>query len=92
MPPSVLEMAKDLVMAQIRAGILAPEALQDALQKTYASLMALKAHEEADGSAAVGATPLAPPVIVLFVRRRSSVVFWLSTTDQRGSRRFLSIR
>jgi hypothetical protein len=42
-------MAKDLVMAQIRAGILAPDNVQDALQQTYASPMVLKAHEEADG-------------------------------------------
>ena len=46
MPQSILEMAKDLVMTQITAGQLPPEAMQQALQQTYASLMALKAQEE----------------------------------------------
>jgi predicted transcriptional regulator len=45
-PQSVLEMAKDLVMAQIQAGQLPPEDMQNALQRTYASLIALKAQEE----------------------------------------------
>jgi predicted transcriptional regulator len=43
---SVLAMAKDLVMAQIRAGHLPPDAMQTLLQETYAHLAALKAHEE----------------------------------------------
>jgi predicted transcriptional regulator len=60
-PQSVLEMAKDLVMAQIQAGRFTPDTVQDALQKTYTSLMALKAQEEADGSAAVETSPPASP-------------------------------
>ncbi len=43
---SVLAMAKDLVLAQIRAGHLPPDAMQTLLQDTYAHLMALHAHEE----------------------------------------------
>jgi predicted transcriptional regulator len=43
---SVLAMAKDLVLAQIRVGHLPPDAMQTLLQDTYAHLMALKAHEE----------------------------------------------
>jgi predicted transcriptional regulator len=39
-------MAKDLVMAQITAGQLPPEDMQNALQRTYASLIALKGQEE----------------------------------------------
>jgi predicted transcriptional regulator len=39
-------MAKDLVMAHIQAGQLPPENMQQALQRTYANLMALKAQEE----------------------------------------------
>jgi predicted transcriptional regulator len=39
-------MAKDLVMAQITAGQLPTENMQQALQRTYTSLMALKAQEE----------------------------------------------
>ena len=43
---SVLAMAKELVLAQIRAGHLPPDAMQTLLQDTYAHLMALQAHEE----------------------------------------------
>jgi predicted transcriptional regulator len=43
---SVLAMAKDLVMAQIRASHLPPDAMHTLLQETYAHLMALKMHEE----------------------------------------------
>ena len=46
MPQSVLEMAKDLVMAQIQAGALPVEDMQHELQKTYASLMELKEIED----------------------------------------------
>ncbi len=42
MPPSILEIAKDLMIAQIAAGGLSPGDIQEALQQTYASLMALK--------------------------------------------------
>jgi predicted transcriptional regulator len=44
--PSVLAMAKDLVMAQIRASHVSPDAMQTLLRETHAHLMALKAHEE----------------------------------------------
>lgn len=60
MPQTVLEMAKDLVMAQIQAGQLSPDEMQDALQKTYASLMALKAQEETGAISAIEMPP-APP-------------------------------
>jgi len=43
---SVLAMAKELVLAQIRAGHLSLDAMHTLLQETYAHLMALKAHEE----------------------------------------------
>ncbi len=49
MPQSLLEMAKDLVQAMIQAGTLAPEDMQQELQKTHASLRGLKAQEEAGG-------------------------------------------
>ncbi len=45
---SILEMAKDLVQAQIMVGQLPPEDMQEALHKTYASLMALKTLKETD--------------------------------------------
>ena len=43
---SVLAMTKDLVMAQIQAGHLPPDAMQTLLRETYAHLTALKAEEE----------------------------------------------
>ncbi len=46
MPQSVLEMAKDLITAQITAGQMSPDTMQEALQRTYTSLMALKVQEE----------------------------------------------
>jgi predicted transcriptional regulator len=54
MAQSIVEMAKDLVMAQIEAGRLTPEDMHSALQQTYRSLMELKAWEE---TGAVGALP-----------------------------------
>jgi predicted transcriptional regulator len=50
MVQSVLEMAKDLVMAQVEAGRLPPEDMRHALQQTYASLMTLKTTEETGGT------------------------------------------
>ena len=59
MSQTFLEMAKDLVLAQIEAQRLSPEAMHQALQHTYASLQALKTQEDAHGSVAV-ATPKTP--------------------------------
>ena len=50
MPQSLLEMAKDLILAQIHAQKLSPEEMQTALQHTYTSLLALQAQEDANGS------------------------------------------
>ena len=46
MAQSILEMAKDLIMAQIQSGALPPEDMHKELQKTYASLLDLKGLEE----------------------------------------------
>jgi predicted transcriptional regulator len=46
MAQAILEMTKDLVMAQIKAGALLPEDMHKELQKTHASLMELKTKEE----------------------------------------------
>ena len=46
MPQTILEMAKDLVMAQIQAGALPPDEMHRELQKTYASLVDLRIKEE----------------------------------------------
>ena len=47
MAQSVLEMAKDLVMAQIQVGALPLEEMHKELQKTYAGLVELKNKEDA---------------------------------------------
>src|SRR5438132_3390555 len=60
MSQTLLEMAKDLVMAQIEAHKLSPDDMHAALQQTYASLKALQAQEDANGSVAV-APPATPP-------------------------------
>src|SRR5438093_631286 len=60
MSQTLLEMAKDLVLAQIEAHRLAPGDMHAALQQTYASLQALKTQEDAHGRVAV-LTPETPP-------------------------------
>jgi predicted transcriptional regulator len=50
MPQSVLELAKDLTLALVGAGRLSAADIQDTLQKTYATLAALKAQEETGAS------------------------------------------
>src|SRR5262245_32060707 len=60
MSQTLLEMAKDLVLAQIEAHRLSPEEMHQALQQTYASLQALKTQEDAHGSVP-GTTPATPP-------------------------------
>src|SRR5689334_16591520 len=60
MSQTLLEMAKDLVLAQIQAKTLPPEDMHQALQQTYASLQALKTQEDTHSSVAV-VTPATPP-------------------------------
>jgi len=59
MSQTLLAMTKDLIMAQIQAKTLPPDEMHQALQRTYATLMTLKAQEEANGSVAV-VTPEIP--------------------------------
>src|SRR6266516_1025780 len=63
MSQTLLEMAKDLVLAQIEAQRLSPDEMHAALQQTYASLLALKTQEDTHGSVAV-ATPEKPSQLV----------------------------
>jgi len=62
MSPSVLEMTKELVLAQIRSGVLAPKDMQDALRRTHQNLTSLKSMEESGFpvSAPVSIPPRAP--------------------------------
>src|SRR6266446_5013515 len=62
MSQTLLEMAKDLVLAQIEAHKLSPDEMHTALQHIYSSLQALQAQEDSNGAvaAAVPETPAAP--------------------------------
>ena len=62
MSQSLLEMAKDLVLAQIEAHRLSPDEMHAALQQTYSSLLALQTQEDSNGIVAVATpeTPTAP--------------------------------
>jgi predicted transcriptional regulator len=62
MSQTLLEMAKDLVLAQIVAKRLPPEEMHPALQQTYATLQALKAQEDANGSVVVAPERSPAPV------------------------------
>jgi predicted transcriptional regulator len=59
MSETILAMAKDLVMAQIQAGQLSPDDMQNALRQTHTSLLRLKAQEET-GAGASPAQETAP--------------------------------
>ena len=59
MSQTLLEMAKDLVLAQIQVHRVSPEDMHAALQDIYSSLLALHAQETSNGSGAVE-TPPAP--------------------------------
>src|ERR1700704_5538740 len=89
MPQTVLEMAKDLVMAQIETHRLSPDDMHQALQQTYASLQALKAQEDANGRGAV-VTPATPPERVHW--RKSITKHTVTCLECRASFKQLSVR
>jgi predicted transcriptional regulator len=60
MPQSTLEMAKELVLAQIQTGTLLPEDTQGALHRVFQSLLTLKSREEAELSMSAAGTAPAP--------------------------------
>ena len=62
MSQTLLEMAKDLILAQIQAQKLSPEDMHTALQQTYSSLLALQAQEDSNGTVVV-ATPETPTAV-----------------------------
>ena len=81
MSQTLLEMAKDLVMAQIAAHRLAPDEMHTALQQTYASLQALKMREDSHSSVAV-VTPETPSKPVTW---RKSITKHTVTCLERGA-------
>ena len=89
MSQTLLEMAKDLVLAQIEAQRLSPEAMHQALQQTYASLKALQAQEDAHGSGTV-ATPVPPPALVNW--RKSITKHHVTCLECGASFKQLSVR
>ena len=89
MSQTLLEMAKDLVMTQIEARNLSPDAMHQALQHTYASLKALQAQENANGSVAV-ITPETPPEPVNW--KKSITKHTVTCLECRASFKQLSVR
>jgi len=89
MSQTLLEMAKDLVLAQIEAHRLSPEEMHQALQHTYASLHALKAQEDADGIVPV-TTPETPSKPVDW--RKSLTKHTVICLECRASFKQLSVR
>lgn len=71
MQQSVLDMAKDIVKAQIEAGQLTPDAMQQALQVTYTTLRALQARGDQIESGEV-----------TFTGRPSGAVDWRKSISQ----------
>lgn len=89
MSQSLLEMAKDLVLAQIEAHRLSPEEMHTALQHTYSSLLALQAQEDSNGIVAV-ATPETQPDPVHW--RRSMTKHTVTCLECGQSFKQLSVR
>jgi len=89
MSQTLLEMAKDLVMAQIETHRLSPEDMHQALQQTYASLKALQAQEDANSSVVV-ITSETPPERVHW--RKSITKHTVMCLECRASFKQLSVR
>ncbi len=88
MPQSLLEMAKELTVAQVTAGQLSPDGMQEALQQTYASLMTLKAQEETGATSTVE-TPPAPVDWRKSISRLTITCLECGATSKQLSRRHL---
>src|SRR5262245_32868983 len=89
MSQTLLEMAKDLVMAQIEVYRLSPEEMHQALQQTYTALMTLKAQEVSDGIVPV-ATQETPSKPVNW--RKSITKHTVTCLECRASFKQLSVR
>ena len=89
MSQTLLEMAKDLVLAQIEAHKLSPEEMHQALQQTHTTLMTLHVQEDADGSITV-ATPETLPKPVAW--RKSITKHTVMCLECGTSFRQLSVR
>src|SRR5438128_12402821 len=89
MSQTLLEMAKDLVLAQIQAHKLSPDDMHVALQQTYTSLKALQAQEDSHSSVAV-VTPQTPPAPVNW--RKSITKHKVTCLECGASLKQLSVR
>jgi predicted transcriptional regulator len=72
MSQTILEMAKDLVLAQLQVKALAPDDMHHTLQQTHTTLMTLKAQEDAGGSTP-GAIPETSETLQGLVNWRKSI-------------------
>jgi predicted transcriptional regulator len=89
MSQTLLEMAKDLVLAQIHAHRLSPEDMHAALQDTYSSLLALHTQEASNGSGAVE-IPETPPAPITW--RKSITKQTVTCLECGASFKQLSVR
>src|SRR6266568_4073817 len=89
MSHTLLAMAKDLVIAQIEAHRLLPDAMHTALQQTYARLQALQSQEDAHGSVAV-VTLKTPPAAIHW--KKSITKHTVTCLECRASFKQLSVR
>src|SRR5262245_18363505 len=89
MAQTLLEMARALVLAQVEAHRLSPEEMHKDLQQTYASLQALKAQEDVNGTVAV-VTPETPSNPVNW--RKSITKHMVMCPERRASFKQLSVR
>jgi len=89
MSQTLLAMAKDLIMAQIEAHRLLPDAMHTALQQTYARLQALQSQEDAHGSVAV-VTLKTPPAAIHW--KKSITKHTVTCLECRASFKQLSVR
>ena len=89
MSQTLLEMAKDLVMAQVEAHRLLPDDMHPFLQQTYTSLQALKMQEDTHGSVAVAPPDIASKAVNW---RRSITKHAVMCLECRASFKQLSVR
>jgi predicted transcriptional regulator len=86
MSETILNMAKDLVMAQIQAGQLSPDNMQTALRQTHASLLSLKTQEE------TGITPVQETAPEQVNWKKSIEKYTVTCLECRATFKQLSVR
>ena len=90
MSQTLLEMAKDLVLAQIEVHKLLPDEMHAALQQTYTNLKALQALEATAGGSTLGQIPEVPPEPIHW--RKSITKYHVMCLECGASYKQLSVR